>query len=86
MAIQEAKDMSTLKLEELLGSLMTHELKLNQLNEDEDEKNKKKHIALPAVIQKKSDEDSEKNVKISLLARKVRNFMRKKNTTLRRNL
>ena len=35
--IQEAKDMSTLKLEKLLGSLMTHELKLNQLNEDKDE-------------------------------------------------
>ena len=36
--------MSTLKLEELLGLLMTHELKLNQQNEDEDEMRKKKPI------------------------------------------
>ena len=77
-AIQEAKDMSTLKLEELLGSLMTHELKLNQLNEDEDEIKKKRPIALPTMIPGESDENSEKNVEISLLARKIRNFMKKK--------
>ena len=29
-AIQEAKDLTSLKLEELLGSLMAHELALNQ--------------------------------------------------------
>ena len=46
--------MSTLKLEVLLGSLMIHELKLNQL--DEDEMKKKKPIALQAVIQEESDE------------------------------
>ena len=78
MVIQEAKDMCILKLEELLRSLMTHELKLNQLNEDEDEMKKKKFIALPAMIQRESDEDSEENIEISLIVRKVRNFMKKK--------
>ena len=58
---------------------MTHELKLNQLNEDEDEIRKKKPIALLAVIQGESDEASEENIEISLLVRKVRNFMKKKN-------
>ena len=48
-AIQEAKDLTSLRLEELLGSLMTHELTLNQL--DEEEMKKKKSIALKAAIQ-----------------------------------
>ena len=34
-AIQEMKDLTCLKLEELLGSLMTHELTLNQQEEEE---------------------------------------------------
>ena len=40
---------------------------------------KKKPIAIPTVIQGKSDKDSEENIEIFLLARKVRNFMKRKN-------
>ncbi|KAJ0081318.1 hypothetical protein Patl1_11172 [Pistacia atlantica] len=41
-AIEEAKDIRTLLLEELMGSLLTHELTLKQREIDEDEKKKKK--------------------------------------------
>ena len=33
--IQEARDLSTLKIEELVGSLMTYEINLNQHEEKE---------------------------------------------------
>ena len=46
-AIQEAKDLNTLPLEELLGSLMTHELSMMQHQEDEIKK--KRTIALKST-------------------------------------
>ena len=79
-AIQEAKDLTSLIFEELLGSLMTHELTLNQL--DKEEMKKKKSIALKAVIQgesEESDDEDDKESEISLLAKKIGRFMRKKN-------
>ncbi|GAV77451.1 UBN2 domain-containing protein, partial [Cephalotus follicularis] len=51
---EEAKDLSTLPLEDLLGSLMTHELRMNDQARNEP---KKKTIALKALKDKESDED-----------------------------
>ena len=47
-AIQEAKDLNILSLEELLGSLMTHELSMKQ-HQEEDVK-KKRTIVLKSTI------------------------------------
>ena len=58
-AIQEAKDLICLKLEKLLGSLMTHELTLNQ--QEEEEVKKKKSIALAAEIKEEDREESEED-------------------------
>ncbi|KAI9181643.1 hypothetical protein LWI28_017061 [Acer negundo] len=56
-AIEEAKDLKTLSLEELVGSLMTYELKLNDMK-DEDKEKKKKAIAFnSSTCQEESDED-----------------------------
>ena len=77
--MQEVKDLTSLKLKELLGSLMIHELTLNQ--QEEEKVRKKKSIALAAKIQEESEESSNENKsesKVSLLARKIRNFIRKK--------
>ncbi|GAV79726.1 zf-CCHC domain-containing protein/UBN2 domain-containing protein, partial [Cephalotus follicularis] len=41
-AIEEAKDLNTFPLEELLGSLMTHEMTIKN-HEDDEEQDKKKH-------------------------------------------
>ncbi|GAV56506.1 zf-CCHC domain-containing protein/UBN2 domain-containing protein, partial [Cephalotus follicularis] len=59
-AIEEAKDLSTLPLEQLLGSLMTHETTMK--NHENVEVKKKKAIAFKA-----SKEDSKKNFKKNYL-------------------
>ncbi|GAV89508.1 LOW QUALITY PROTEIN: zf-CCHC domain-containing protein/UBN2 domain-containing protein, partial [Cephalotus follicularis] len=65
-AINEVKDLSTFPLEELLGSLMTHELRMSDQARNEP---KKKTIALKASKDEESDEyemalrDSSKNDK-----------------------
>ena len=81
--IEESKDLATLSLEELIGSLMTYEI--NVKRNDEDSK-KKKTIALKAVKDSKnsSDEDELKNFddeKIVMLTRQVKKkFKRKKDS------
>ena len=77
-AIQETKDLSTLPLEELLGSLMIHELMMQQKSEDESKR--KKVIALKATSAKKEDdEDSgsgeeKSNIELAHLTKKFRRF------------
>ncbi|KAK2973848.1 hypothetical protein RJ640_003256 [Escallonia rubra] len=46
-AIQEAKDLNVLKLEELVGSLMTHEITM-KIHDEEETTSKKKNLALKA--------------------------------------
>ena len=55
-AIQEAKDLTKLSLEELIGSLMTYEINLN--NHQRVEENKKS-IAFMALTYDDEEEDSE---------------------------
>ena len=71
-AIQEAKDLTKLPLEELLGSLMTHEI---QMLENEDESKKKMRIALKSSISEDDDDDEED---IVLMTRKFKNFLKRK--------
>ncbi|KAL6991612.1 hypothetical protein U1Q18_009725, partial [Sarracenia purpurea var. burkii] len=54
-AIQEAKDLTTMTLEELLGNLMTYEL--NKKKVDADEGKKKKDIAFKASNKKKESKE-----------------------------
>ena len=74
--IQEAKDLNILPLEELLGSLMTHELSMKQ-HQEEDIK-KKRIIALKSTAQsdKKSDdiENEEQDEEITLITRTFKKF------------
>ena len=83
--IQEAKDLTCLKLEELLGSLMTYELTLNQ--QEKEEMKKKKSIALAIKIKKEDRKVSEEDTsdsEVVLLARRIRNFMKKKRASSRK--
>ncbi|XP_038974886.1 uncharacterized protein LOC120106086 [Phoenix dactylifera] len=88
-AIQEAKDLSILPLEELLGSLMTHELTMNQHLEDESQK--RKGIAFKASTQKECNESSDEgedeseNDDIALFAKKFSKFMRRRKMNFKRN-
>ena len=47
-AIEEAKNLKELPLEELIGSLMTYEMKIARQQKEMQEESKKKSIALKA--------------------------------------
>ena len=69
IAIQEAKDLTKLPMEELLRSLMTYEISLTkQLQKSEDKK--KKSITLKATTKEEENED------LALIIRKFNKFMR----------
>ncbi|RVW33035.1 hypothetical protein CK203_101230 [Vitis vinifera] len=93
-AIQEAKDLTKLPMEELIGSLMTCEINLaKKLQEGEDKE--KKSIALKATTKEEEDVEEEKTSKedgdLALITRKLNKYMRGerfrgKNFTSRRDL
>ncbi|GAV75758.1 UBN2 domain-containing protein, partial [Cephalotus follicularis] len=76
-AIEEAKDLNTLPLEDLLGSLMTHELLiLKRDDEEETERKKKKVIALKSTTNEETDNKSDQE--LALITRKFRKFLESK--------
>ena len=72
--------MNTLPLEELLGSLMTHELTMKQHTEKEIRR--KWIIALKSTAQKEEDteklDNSEEDEDLALITKKFRCFIRRK--------
>ncbi|KAL5581747.1 hypothetical protein UlMin_014189 [Ulmus minor] len=70
-AIQEAKDLSKLPLDELISSLMTHEITMNQNLEDEVKIEKEKNLAFSSST---SYDDGEKD--IALLAKQFKKFLK----------
>ncbi|GAV57991.1 LOW QUALITY PROTEIN: UBN2 domain-containing protein, partial [Cephalotus follicularis] len=68
-AIEEAKDLSTLPLEDILGSLMTHELRMSDQAKNEP---KKKTIVLKASKDEESDEDKDE---MALLTKRIRRIL-----------
>ena len=84
-AIQEAKNLNTLSLEELLGSLMTHELIMKQHSEEETKRKKK--IALKTTVQEENSEkseNSEEDEDLELITKKFRRFIRKRRQETKR--
>ena len=73
-AIQEAKDLTKLPMEEFIGSLMTYEINLvKKLQEGEDKK--KKSITLKAKT-KEEEKPSEEDDDLALIIRKLNKYMR----------
>ena len=58
-AIQEAKDLTKLSLEELIGSLMTYEINLAKKQQEGEDK-KKKNIALKVTTKEEEEVEEEK--------------------------
>ncbi|RVW95009.1 hypothetical protein CK203_040013 [Vitis vinifera] len=78
-AIQEAKDLTKLPMEELIGSLMTYEINLTKkLQEGEDKK--KNNIALKATTKEEEDVEEEKpsdeDDDLALITRKLNKYIR----------
>lgn len=74
-AIQEAKDLTRLPLEELLGSLMTHELTMKNGEEEDDTR---RTGALKASTKDESDdeeEESEDDEEFAMITRKFKRFV-----------
>ncbi|RVW75542.1 hypothetical protein CK203_056453 [Vitis vinifera] len=57
-AIQEAKDLTKLPLEELIGSLMTYEINLAKKQQEGEDK-RRRSIALKATTKKEEEEEVE---------------------------
>ncbi|GAV86729.1 UBN2 domain-containing protein, partial [Cephalotus follicularis] len=70
-AIEEAKDLSTLPLEQLLGSLMTHETTMK--NHENVEVKKKKSIAFKAS---KEDSESDEDGDVALITSQFKRFLK----------
>ncbi|GAV63762.1 UBN2 domain-containing protein, partial [Cephalotus follicularis] len=76
-SIDEAKDLNTLPLEDLLGSLMTHELFVTRKDDDEEnEKRKKKVIALKSSTNEETNDESDQE--LALITRKFKRFLANK--------
>ncbi|GAV75946.1 UBN2 domain-containing protein [Cephalotus follicularis] len=80
-AIEEAKNLNLLPLDDLLGSLMTHELTKQKREDDvEKERKKKKVVALKSSTNEDSDddEDDDNDEDLSLFTRKFKKFLANK--------
>ena len=79
-AIEKAKNLKELPLKELIGSLMTYEMKIvRQEKEMQEEEGKKKSIALEAQEEKVVDETKINNMEddINLITKRVQKLMMK---------
>ncbi|GKU99720.1 hypothetical protein SLEP1_g12524 [Rubroshorea leprosula] len=78
-AIEESKDLNTLKLEDLIGKLMTYETEVQGDGGVEIVEKKKKDVAFKVSNQKeKSEDDASDGENFSyLISREVRRFMKK---------
>ncbi|GAV77821.1 zf-CCHC domain-containing protein/UBN2 domain-containing protein [Cephalotus follicularis] len=74
-AIEEAKNLNILLLEDLIGSLMTHELLIQKKDDEEErEKKKKKIVALKSSLIEDSEDDDD-NEELALITQKFKKFL-----------
>jgi cell division protein FtsB/Arc/MetJ-type ribon-helix-helix transcriptional regulator len=76
-AIKEAKNLNTLPLDELLGSLMSYEVERESFEQEKKEEKSKKNLALKASLSS-SEEESDEDAEFAMLARKFRRFYKKR--------
>ncbi|CAL1383653.1 unnamed protein product [Linum trigynum] len=77
-AIEEAKNLSTLPINELIGSLLNHEHVLKQVGQ-EDEKRKKNLAFKSRVIDYDSDNESDFDKEFALVSKKFHRMLKYKN-------
>ena len=81
-AIQEAKDLDQMTVEELMGSLMTHEVLVNQKEKSSEEPRGKKTLALKADSETEEEQDGEnessEDEELAMLSRRIKTLMKRK--------
>jgi hypothetical protein len=76
-AILEARDLDKLTMDQLIGSLLTHEMTIGKDDEEErKEKQKGKGIALKSTIPEDSSNESDEEDEMALFARKFKKFVK----------
>ena len=78
-AILEARDLNQLPLEELLGSLLTHEMGLYEKEENGSKSDKRRGMALKfkVIEDSEADEDNDNDEEeMTMYARKLRRFIK----------
>ena len=78
-AIEEAKNLKELPLEELIGLLMTYEMKIARQEKEMQEESKKKSIVVKAQEEKVVEEEKLSNMEddIALITKRMQKFMMK---------
>ena len=79
-AILEAKDLNNLPLEELLGSLLTHEMGLQEDEEQGQKNDKRRGLALKSKViddSEAEERNDSKDEEMPMYARKFRRFIKK---------
>ncbi|KAH1114491.1 hypothetical protein J1N35_007869 [Gossypium stocksii] len=79
-AIEEAQNLETLSLDQLIGSLLTHEMRLKEGVEEEKVEKKKISVALKSTIIKES-ESSDKNKEMTMFPKRFKRFMKSNKKT-----
>ena len=80
--ILEAKDLNILPLEELLRSLLTHEMRLYEDEEQGSKNDKRRGIALKSKVIEDSEieeENDSEGEEIAIYTRRFKRFVKKKN-------
>ncbi|GAV73883.1 LOW QUALITY PROTEIN: zf-CCHC domain-containing protein/UBN2 domain-containing protein, partial [Cephalotus follicularis] len=72
-AIEEAKDLKTFPLEDLLDSLMTHELSIIKKDNEEEKEKEKKIVALKSSANEEIEGDSDQEM--ALITRRFKKFL-----------
>ena len=73
-AIQEAKDLDNLSFDDLIGSLMTHEIIMKR---DDNEINRDKNL-FSKVLHLSSNDDDEDDDDLMIITRKFKRFLSRK--------
>ncbi|GAV79349.1 zf-CCHC domain-containing protein/UBN2 domain-containing protein [Cephalotus follicularis] len=73
--IKEAKNLNILPLEDLLGSLMTHELTMQKKEDDEE---KEENVVALKSIENSNDHDDDDGEELALFTRKFKKFLANK--------
>ncbi|KAK2979090.1 hypothetical protein RJ640_022572 [Escallonia rubra] len=73
-AIQEAKDLNVLKLKELVGSLMTHEITM-KIHDEEETTSKKKSLALKAEASHEPESHEDSDQDMAFITQKFKKFI-----------
>ena len=78
-AILEAKYLNKLPLEELLSSLLTHEMRLNEDEEQTPKGDRMRGLAPKSKVveESKDEEDEDNDEEMSIYPRRFKHFMRK---------